>query len=372
MANPAPAGGAAVDPNIQAILAQHNQSLALLRNQQQAEQTHRQASQQAQQANQQHRCGREDEEDLRRWIQQEEKRMDSCEGAPKRAVREWLRCLHEAGTSVPPGMGNDSAGKALIKATSRGHLYAEYLSFLNRQLNPAAVPVAQVLAHLSEAFLGPDEDAVLKEDVKGMRQGEREDLCAYNRRFSKTSELAYPFPRAGEIERTLTEYYVGSLVNGKIKDSVFDAEPRIVVLQTAMDAAAAEWSRRQYRGRVQQNVPKHEPMEVNVGNTEVPRDPPLRETVEIMAKTIRDLQREMEKMRTTGGAAGNGAGRQANAPRSVPPRFSGRGARRGPGPGRGGRAGWQDDRSCYSCGAPGHIARRCPRNQPQGPQRPGE
>ena len=97
-----------------------------------------------------------------------------------------------------------------------------------------------------------------------MRQGAREDIPAYNRRFAKAADLAHPLPCNADVEEALTELYMVSLKDGKIKDRVFAADPRLVVLLPTQTLAAEEWARQRRRSRIQrESKTVHEPMDVS-------------------------------------------------------------------------------------------------------------
>ena len=48
------------------------------------------------------------------------------------------------------------------------------------------------------------------------------------------------FATAAEVEEQLADWYMGSLVNGKVKDHAFSYDPCLVTLQAAMHVMSEE------------------------------------------------------------------------------------------------------------------------------------
>ena len=297
---------AQVDVNVQAILDEHRRELDLLAQRYQQEQQ------------------REDQRDqnkiLQNFVKEHKDKINLCDGSSLRSVREWLRSISASVHRVPQGQNVDNFVIAVMKATCSGDLLDEIESHLRAA--QAIVTHAQLRAHVNESFLGPDEANVLKDEVKVMNQGQREELPAFNRRFLKAADHAYPVPRDAQTEKMLTDRYLGSLMAGRIKDCCFNHDPRLVDLATATTVASAEWARQRRRQRIQREHTQHvEPMEVDS------TDPPLRETLSAMASSIRNLQAEVKEL--------NGTKEQ----QSTQPK-----AKRG---------------ACWYCGIRGHHQREC-------------
>ena len=78
------------------------------------------------------------------------------------------------------------------------------------------------------------------------------------------AEVAYPNPNAEDLAH-LTRTYLANLQPGKVKDRLFDRDPRLVTLDAALQASFDEWARVRYRARVDpQSTRREEPMELDV------------------------------------------------------------------------------------------------------------
>ena len=159
------------------------------------------------------------DEKLDRWVKKEAKKIEVCAGGTARIVREWIRKVQQALPRVPPNMGVDIYMRELISQTCQDELFDENEAFLNNANNRAAITYPHLLDHLLESFLGPDEVDVLKDEVKKVKQGQREEIPAYNRRFRKTADVAFPNPTPEEQAR-LTQKYLGNMHAGRIKDKL--------------------------------------------------------------------------------------------------------------------------------------------------------
>ncbi|MCP3887666.1 MAG: hypothetical protein GY702_02175 [Desulfobulbaceae bacterium] len=273
---------AQVDPNIQAILGQHQQQLQIIQNQQQQD-----AQRAAQQADERRFC---------RWLVDQEKKVDVCDGKSLKDVRIWLRQINCAVDRIPGGANADEYLFKLMCATSTDDLLEEIEGHV-RANAPNQVAHGQIRAHVNLAFLGPDEANLLKEVVENLKQGHREDIASYNRRFSKAADYAYPQPRNPQTDEELTDVYMSSLKDGKVKDSVFEHDPALVTLQGAMQVALGEFARQSRRKRVQRKHTTHEPMEVDEIASSATSTPTVRDTLAAMASSLRTLQKEVRTMK---------------------------------------------------------------------------
>lgn len=302
---------AQVDPNIQAILDEHRREITLLGNQYDRQHQREQA--------------RDQERIKTKFIQEQKEKITPCDGSTLRSVREWTRSIAAAAHRVPQGQNADDFVIGVMKATATDDLFDELEAHLRQAQNP--VTHVQLRDHLDAAFLGPDEANVLKDEVKNIRQGQREELPRFNRRFLKAAEHAYPVPRDAQTEEMLTDRYLGALTTGRIKDCCFNHDPRLVDLATATTVASDEWARQRRRIRIQRDY-ANEPMEVDSA------EPPLRETLSAMAASLRTLQSEVKELRS---------GRIPQDSKHAKPQAK---------PG-----------ACWYCNAPGHHQRECRKRQ---------
>lgn len=203
-------------------------------------------------------------EEIRTWTTDAAQHVACCDGSSVKSVREWIREIKASSKRLPNGCDEDAFIKQLIAKTSRGELFDETERYLNKHTR-GLVSWANLLNHVIEAFLGPDEQEALREELKRVKQSPREDIPAFNRRFMKAVELAYP-QMDTEDECRVTIMYMVALRAGKLQDKLFERDPRLSTLEDATTAAYNEWARLRFRERALQTVRSdavHEPMEVD-------------------------------------------------------------------------------------------------------------
>ena len=277
---------------------------------------------------------------------EEAQHITNCDGCSVKSVREWIRGIRAAAKRVPDQSTVNSYMKKLISRTSCGDLFEEVEVALNKDDRDLAV-WTEVIDHILDAFLGPDEQDTLRDELKKMKQGAREDIPAFNRRFLKAAEVAYPRMTDAE-EATITTSYMVALRPGKIQDRLFDHEPRLISLRAATLGAYKEWARTRFRERVLQRRPEPEPMEVDSLT--------VREQLANQEKEIKALKKKLQNQTPAAEAS----------PRTPSPSNS---STSGPG-----KQSTPPDR-CLYCGEKGHWKRSCPKNKAYwerkgGPRRP--
>lgn len=299
------------------------------------------------------------------WLKTEERLVPVCDGTVRSLVREWVQHVRSAADRIPHGQNVDVSIQELIKATAREDLFQETEVFLTGQANRGQTPYPAILAHVTTTFLGPDEEDFLKAAARKVKQGAREPLIAYCRRFKKSVVPAYPLPWNAATDKEMGEMFMASLVNGKAKDRVFSAVPRLVTLATTCDAAMEEelmWERRR---RLTNTAREVEPMEIDAVDREIASadELPLRELISGMATVVKGVQKEMAEMRINQAdtIAALNAAKTVTTTRKAPAAATGQGRPSNPRPSsRPARAFDASQIECYRCLQRGHIQRNCP------------
>jgi len=220
-------------------------------------------------------------------LHRQTKKISPCDGATRLAVREWLKQLAQAVVYLPTAT-EDTDIHTIIQDTSRGALHMEYEHFMSRQADRNNVPWASVQVAIREAFLGPDEEEAIKGELEQLKQGATENFPDFNRRFNDAAEDTYPNNlRQPAEDLILTNLYLRALQPSPIVDRIFDAEPRIVTLAGALQAASAAWSRQQRRERVTGHASNE--MEIGaVNSSRSTQEVPMREMLTAVLATVKD------------------------------------------------------------------------------------
>ncbi len=217
----------AIDPNVVTVIAAHHQQ-------------HQDDLQAAQQQNQDARQNRDEQ----RKIDQEIERIGRCDGTTQNSVREWLQEM-DAALPYFAQARRDRVCQEITKGTARGPLRRTYDQFMAQQANHAHVTHQAITAHLANSFLGADEQATLRDELKLVIQGKKELVPAYGRRYIWKASYAYPVAlRNAEQEREMADTFMAGLRPGKIQDACFDANPPLITLQAAVNHAEGEYERK--------------------------------------------------------------------------------------------------------------------------------
>jgi hypothetical protein len=226
-------------------------------------------------------------------------------------------------------------------------------------------------------FLGPDEEQRLKDSASHVKQGSRESLVNYIRRFKRIVVQAFPLPWNAETERKLAKLFMASLLHGKPKETAFYHQPRLVTLQAACTVAqetehAMNWKASCDKGEQPMDIDEVQG-EVAAAVTLAASLDPIREilvtltkntqgtndAVDRLARRVEDLERDKERNQST--SAPPKARAPASSRRPAPPA-----ARTAPGPRR---APDFSQVRCYQCHQLGHPQRLCTNIVPRGPTR---
>ena len=257
---------------------------------------------------------RHQNQDKRDWVKDNSSLIGTCAGGSTRDVREYIRQLKAARKRVPINDINriqvnaDQAilnrerayMHALIEATARGEVYEEYEVCLNGHPGGRdATPVDDIMQHLLDAFLGPDECEALKDEIKKTKQGGREEIPAFNRRFKKAASLAFPTPTDAD-QSYLVKKYLKNLRKGRIQDRLFELDDDLEDLPSVMAAAQRLWGQHKFRNRVieDHDTRVEEPMDVSAIEAS---QKPLREEVHELKTMLKELTRakKSEKVSTS-------------------------------------------------------------------------
>ena len=315
-----------IDPNIEAILRQHQSQLDLIKQHQD-------------------RDNRIQNERLQssikdKFLKTQKEKVGLCDGNNLKQVRIWSRNIFATINRVPQGQNAEDYVIELIKETATGDLLDEVEAFMQAEATAMrAATVQSIRTHVNNTFLGPDEANQLKDKVRDIKQSAREDIPAFNRRFAKAADMGYPAPRQDTEEQIVLEMYMAALANGRIKDRVFNQDPPTDTLAATMQVAADEYARQQRRHRVTREFNRVEvDMEVDEA---APSDPPLRDTLAAMASAIRGIQQNQDNAANTRGNAAEAKGNGRD-----------NGHHRG-----------KSNKRCWYCNRLGHIQRFCRKRQ---------
>ena len=78
---------------------------------------------------------------------------------------------------LPHSVNGDIFLMRLISKTAQGKLFEEIETFLNKN-GRNAMGYHETLAHTLEAFLGPEEQDALKEELRKVKHSQRQDIPA--------------------------------------------------------------------------------------------------------------------------------------------------------------------------------------------------
>ena len=233
---------------------------------------------------------RQADEKLRNWAREEGEQIAVCDGGSIKSVREWIRSIRAAKPRVPHNENKSEYLKKLISRTARGDLFDETEVYLNKHDRVLAT-ADEILQHILDSFLGPDEQDALRDDVKSIKQAPREEIPAYNRRFRKAADVAYPNV-SPEEDAQLTRLYLAGMKRGHVQESLFRHKPRLVSLDHAVSQAYEEWAEVRYRERTLQEAKSSAsgmiPMEVDALNITA------RETMAEQERKIKHLQKQLK------------------------------------------------------------------------------
>jgi hypothetical protein len=286
------------------------------------------------------KAGRLEREDLCKWVEEEARHVPNCDGDNVRGVREWIASVRSSGRRIPQGKGEDDYIKKLMVRTCSGDLFREIDNYMEKN-NRDLVSWKPIIDHILEAFLGPDENEALEDELKKIKQGGREDIPAFNRRFSNMADIAYPKPTNSE-KSELAVLYLTSLKKGRIQNRLADREHPVSTLEDATNAAYQEWARMRRSERI-----------LNPGRTEREEQP-----MEVDALTIREQLAEQDKelkaLRKKVAERERSAAEQPAKPKPSESRKQ------------------TSQVICWYCDAPGHMKRDCKRNQVYWEKKGGE
>ena len=151
-----------------------------------------------------------------------------CDGMHNVDVREWMRAMEVAGT-VTEGVPNNI--HRLTRKTTAGALYRAVEEWVSTLGAGNVVTWNALRVFVSDRFLGTNELDRLRLEISKLKQG-ADSVLTFNRRFMEMGRIAYPLPRAADIERMLIRFYATAL-NDK------DLAKKLIVESGANDLEAA-------------------------------------------------------------------------------------------------------------------------------------
>ena len=216
----------------------------------------------------------------REWLLDESEKLSDCSGHSNIAVRAYLqalhKCFHRLPQPLPAGWQVDDMMKDLVYRTASGELGQCVEAFLNIGQHRALATYQDVVDHITQQFLGDQERAVLKQQLKSMRlkRGD-DDIPRYTRRWLALADEAYPGQRNVNQEQKLADWYMASFHPGPIRDALFMVDPPLATLNAVITAASNLYTRQCKRERLDKEFdtpggkyadPTHTEMEVDAIN----------------------------------------------------------------------------------------------------------
>lgn len=238
---------------------------------------------------------RQFQKDVRVWVNEQSEHVTSCDGGNVRNIRDWVKSVRQANLRAPQCQEQEKEEyiKKLIFKTTRGDLFDEIEQYLNSvDVDRDLCGHEDILQHVISAFL-PDEADNLKDELRKARQGQREELLNFNRRFYTAARAAYPHPSLDEQE-TMTRLYIANVKRGKIQQQLLDTKPRLRTLDRAQEVAMEAQSDLRWKEKTMRAAAsEEEPMEVDALT--------IREQVSQQQQEIRQLKKQLDaaKLKST-------------------------------------------------------------------------
>ena len=266
--------------------------------------------------------------------------MIKSDGGNLEEFRRWSARIYSNAALLQ----NNSATIQLMLRTTLGALKDEIdryiLDFvnLNSGKNRLDVAYSELLCYLKRTFLPSNDIDHVRDSLDTLQQRSGETLRVFNRKFRDLAELAYPLEqRTADQGRVLIRAYIKSLHSKDTARAILRASPASLpdAMAMAIDGDEVEDALHRLGHR------QEEPMDVSAV---VPKSKPS-VTVDILSKQLDKMNSKIAKM-------------ECQLQQGVTYR-----------PTR--QAGINNSRSrngkpiCYFCHQAGHIARHCPRKNPQ-------
>ena len=290
--------------------------------------------------------------DLTKLINKLIKQTVWCDGSSTSATRTWLEDIDLAFGRL----GQDSVIE-VATSTVTGPLRKEIERFLTElilrdNVARAAIPWAQVRAHVVTNFLNVDEAAALRDSVDQMRQSTYETDASFNRRFRDLADAAFPSPARNEDQhRIMIRAYARGLRSSTMAVKMIEqANP--VTIEAALTWVTQFSGRQDAVTRLGLLRPGEEAMEIGtLGSSTAPR-PPQSVSQSTLVEVLRGQERLMTKLAKMEATQNRSSNRH-------PPRLP------RPGP-RERLTDWTADGQprCFACGVVGHMRRSCPTTRP--------
>ena len=174
---------------------------------------------------------RHTEEIIRENLKTAASMIEPCDGSSQDNVRRWFEDVEMGAYMV--GAGNQLR---LARRTVAGSFRRELEKYLQR------LPLSSwddVKKAMTTRFLSMDEAGHMKGKLEKTRQGEKEEVPAFNRRFSSMADVAYPLGRNGrrseETEGILVRMYARAIRSDHHAKKLATKEPRVTTLDDAME-----------------------------------------------------------------------------------------------------------------------------------------
>lgn len=145
-----------------------------------------------------------------------------CDGSIPSQVRAWMADIDLCITQCSGQQARPESLHNVITRTITGSLRRDIERYLDGACNQQQclrheISWDQIRRHVTQAFLSPNEEDHLRDELESMKQSPFETVASFNRRFSEAVDLAYPnMPRNNAEQRVILKAYEQGLTSDQL------------------------------------------------------------------------------------------------------------------------------------------------------------